>query len=212
MKIAIYGDSYGCMYPSNITLNDQLPWVELLKNHVDITNYSEGGSSLYYSYKKFLQHKEGYDKNIVLGSFLGRMYRPNLLLPHVSISIIEFPEIWRCNSVSQNEIDAFTMYYKYVYNQEEERDVRSLIEKDIIHNTNTLYISLPETLAIVTDREREHFNYDINDTENMCCHLSNDSNQVLFNTILNWINTGHFDFNLDDYKLPNKKDRYKYYI
>lgn len=213
MKIAIYGDSYGCTYPKDSTLNDQLPWVELLKDHVDVANYSVGGSSLYYSYKMFLENNHIYDKNIILGSYNGRKYVPHLAWKHVNIHIVDYPEIWKDQGLSQDEIDAFTSYYTHVYSKVEEQDIRMLIEKDIGSHPNTLYMSIPDTLDQVTHNERVFFKYNaVKDKENMCCHMSNDSNQAFFKTILEWVNTGNFKFNLDDYKLPNKEDRYKYYI
>lgn len=213
MKIAIYGDSYACMCPTDTKLNDQLPWFKLLNDHADITNYSVGGSSLHYSYKMFLEHKNKYDKNIVLGSFIGRYYAPHLTWPHVSISIVNFPNTWKNHGLSQEEIDAFIMYYKYVYNEPTEQVNRTLIENEIMSTPNTLYISIADTLGIVTCREREHFRYNsVKDTENMSAHMTNNSNKVFFNTVLNWINNKDFKFNLDDYTLPDKQDRYKYYI
>jgi hypothetical protein len=160
----------------------------------------------------FLEHKNDYDKNIVLGSLVGRYYAPHLTWPHVSISIVDFPDIWKNHGLSQEEIDALISYYKYVYSRETEQSCRKLIEKDILSNLHTLYIPIVDTLELVARREREHFKYSINDTENMSAHMSNDSNYVFFNTVLNWINNGNFKFNLDDYILPNKQDRYKYYI
>lgn len=212
MKIAIYGDSYACMYPKDTTLNDQLPWFKFLNDYAVVTNYSVGGSSLYYSYETFLENKNKYDKNIVLGSFPGRSYAPRLSWKHINGQIIDFPEVWKDHGLSQYEIDAYTLYYKYVYNWREEQSVRELIEKDIMSNPNTLYISLPKTLGIVTEKERVHFGYTPKDIENMSAHMSNESNKTFFKSILNWINTGNFTFNLDDYNLPDIQDRYKYFI
>jgi hypothetical protein len=213
MKIAIYADSYGCTYPKNADLNGQLPWFYPLKDYASVTNYSVGGSSLYYSYKKFLECKDKYDKNIVLGSYNNRKYVPHLLWKHVNIQITSCPELWTTHGMSQEEINAFNLYYKYIYSEIESQDIRQLIEKDIVSNSNTLYLSVPNTLDHITHKERVFFKYDERkDIENMCCHMSNESNQVLSSTILEWVNTGSFKFNLDDYKLPNKEDRYKYYI
>jgi hypothetical protein len=214
MKIAVYGDSYGCTPPLNRKLNDQPGWFEMLKNHVNgnSTNYSIGGSSFYYAYKNFLEYNSKYDKNIVLGSLTGRCYTPHLVWPHVNIDIVNHPDIWKDHGLTQEQINAFTLYYKYVYNNKEEEDMRLLMSKEIMNVPNTLYISLPETLVQVTFREREFFNYKVTEKENMSAHISNESNKTFFNSILNWITTGNFTFNLDDYKLPNIQDRYKYYI
>lgn len=212
MKIAIYGDSYGCMVPVNKKLNNDKAWFMKLAEHKSIDNYSEGGASLYYSYKMFLENKHKYDKNIVLGSFNSRRYAQRLSWKHINFSIVDCPEIWKNHGLSQEEINAYILYYKYVYNSCEEQDIRSLIEKEIKSFPNTLYISIPDTLHRVTLREREYFKYNATDKENMGAHMTASSNDTTFETILKWIDIGEFNFNLDNYKLPNKQDRYKYYI
>ena len=212
MKIALYGDSYGCMKPFNCLLNDQPAWFEMLQDHIDGTNYAVGGSSFYYSYTQFLKHNHKYDKNIVLGSLTGRCYAPHLVWPHVNINIIDQPNAWKDHGLNQEQIEAFTLYYKYVFNSQEDQDMRLLMSKEVMKVPNTLYISLPETLVNVTLQEREFFNYKVTEKDNTSAHMSNESNEIFFKSVLHWINTGHFTFNLDDYKLPNIQDRYKYFI
>jgi len=212
MKIALYGDSYGCMKPFDRLLNDQPAWFEMLQDHIDGTTYAVGGSSFYYAYTQFLKHNHKYDKNIVLGSLAGRCYAPHLVWPHVNINIIDQPNAWKDHGLNQEQIEAFTLYYKYVFNSQEDQDMRLLMSKEVMKVPNTLYISLPETLVNVTLQERKHFNRIGIEKENMSAHMSNESNETFFKSVLNWINTGHFTFNLHDYKLPNIQDRYKYFI
>lgn len=212
IKIAIYADSYGCMSPSNTTLNNELPWFELLKKYVQVTNYSVGGSSLYYSYKMFLENKNKYDKNIILGSLPARLYAPNLTWHHISNSISGHPNIWINHGLSKEEVNAFILYYRYIYNGMEEHHVRLLIEKELRTESNTLYISIPETLHLVTIKEREHFGYKSTWTENMNAHMTNESNQIFLESIIKWLETDEFNFDINNYKLPNKQDKYMYYI
>ena len=162
MKIAIYGDSYGSMRPVNKTLNPKLAWFDLLQNYGHVINYAVGGSSLYYSYKMFLEHNNKYDKNIILGSLPARLYAPNLAWHHINNSIIDFSNIWMNHGLNKEEINAFILYYKHIYNKIEEHDIRLLIEKELRTKPNTLYISIPETLNIVSIREGEHFGIIVN--------------------------------------------------
>jgi hypothetical protein len=46
----------------------------------------------------------------------------------------------------------------------------------------------------------------------MSCHISNDSNQIFLESIVKWLETGEFIFDINNYKLPNKQDKYMYYI
>ena len=57
MKLAIFGDSFGDdtgIWP--IPHSDVGPsWIDYLRNqNIDIDNYSQGGTSLFYSYQKFI--------------------------------------------------------------------------------------------------------------------------------------------------------------
>jgi len=212
MKIAIYGDSFGSMRPINKTLNSKLPWFDLLQKYGHVTNYAVGGSSLYYSYQMFLEHKNKYDKNIILGSLLDRLYTPNLAWHHVNNSIIDFSNIWINHGLNKEEVNAFILYYKHIHNKMEENHMRLLIEKELRTESNTLYISMPETLNIVHIKEKEHFGYKSSWTENMSAHMSNESNQIFLESIVKWLETGEFIFDINNYKLPNKQDKYMYYI
>jgi hypothetical protein len=212
MKIAIYGDSYGSMVPSNSTLNPKMPWFELLTHYYDVTNYSKGGSSLYYSYKMFLENKHKHDKNIILGSFVARIYSPNLIWPHINTAINDYPNIWKNHGLNQEEINACVLYYKHIYNNIEEHDMRLLIEKELKTKPNSLYMSIPETLFMITTQERKHFGYNSTWKENMNAHMTNESNQTFLESVVKWVETDEFNFDINNYKLPNKQDKYMYYI
>ena len=67
MKVGIFGDSYAAAQPSTIG-----SWQYYLKNlygnGVSIENFGVGGSSLYYSYKKFLNNKDKFDTIIFIAT------------------------------------------------------------------------------------------------------------------------------------------------
>ena len=48
-------------------------WVDLLSERFTVTTYAQGGSDCYFSYKKFLETHEQYDKIIFLKTFPGRL-------------------------------------------------------------------------------------------------------------------------------------------
>jgi hypothetical protein len=88
MKIAIYGDSYGSKsgWHQQLGINPTPFWVDLLKTkNYDITNYSLGGTNLYFSYLKFLESYREYDKVIFLVTNFGRLWVPQCeTMPHIS--------------------------------------------------------------------------------------------------------------------------------
>ena len=46
----------------------------------------------------------------------------------------------------------------------------------------------------------------------MHCHLTNESNKVLAEEVIQWLQTGKFEFNLDKYPLPDITTRRKYWL
>jgi hypothetical protein len=64
MKIGIYGDSFGYYYPEG----KQYHWSTILENKLNcnIENYARYGTSLFYSYQKFLETYTKYDLIIFL--------------------------------------------------------------------------------------------------------------------------------------------------
>lgn len=67
-KLAIYGDSFADDvngHPKDPNLSSYA-WVNLLKNDYDTTSYGAAGSSVYHSYKNFLETHENYDKIIFI--------------------------------------------------------------------------------------------------------------------------------------------------
>lgn len=63
-SIGVYGDSFAGAHTS--TNHKETHWSFLLANYynTNITNYSEPGSSIYFSYKEFLKHYDKHDLNI----------------------------------------------------------------------------------------------------------------------------------------------------
>jgi hypothetical protein len=87
MKIGIFGDSFA--ESDNDESVHGWAWhvsKNLPKAHID--NYGEGGSSLYFTYSKFLKEHTKYDRVIVFGTNGGRLYFPDM------------PTHWRLTHIS----------------------------------------------------------------------------------------------------------------
>jgi hypothetical protein len=139
MKIAIYGDSYtaGQVAPN---LNPEPSWIELLaKKFGNITVFGAGGSSVYYSYKNFLETQRVFDKIIFFASFVQRLYINNNDIRkefrHVSNSTsMTSPDVFHKESerrIVTELLDAVQKYYLYLYDGEREEIFRNFMLKDL---------------------------------------------------------------------------------
>lgn len=157
MKIAIYGDSWaseGLHEP-----HKYLGWPEILAKQPEykITNFSVSGSSLYFSYKEFLENHKNYDLNIFLITSYGRLYvksipeiYKNKTSKHMSNltnlinkkrQLTDFP----LDPIIKNQVtkiyDALEKYYEYI----QDDDYDKLIDQALVHHaksisTNTIFI------------------------------------------------------------------------
>jgi|LakMenE01Jun11ns_1017448.scaffolds.fasta_scaffold9952222_3 hypothetical protein len=215
MKIAIYGDSYAhCISPRPDINNDGSPWFNLVKNAgFDITNYAQSGSSFYYSYIQFKKNYINYDKNIFLGTFPGRRY--------ISLNgTMIHAQTWHTRPEFKNDKirggkmhEALSLYYGYLYNEEEDTDYIQLMENYILSKKNVLYLNIQKTLYQLFLRDKANFNIKDNEdiNENMHCHLTNENNKILADSIIEWLQTGNFEFDINMYPTPNINLRGKYW-
>ena len=151
MKIAIYGDSWASEFLDEP--HKYLGWPEILANQpgYEVTNFAVPGSSLYFSYKEFLENHADYDVNIFLITSYGRMYVqsmpetnqrkvekhiPNLI--HIGIRKKQLT-----NTMHQvmKVYEAMEKYYEYIQNDEYDE----LVDKALVYHarsisTNTIFI------------------------------------------------------------------------
>jgi hypothetical protein len=212
MKIAIYGDSFAhCTAPRPNINNDGTPWFTLLKNSgFDITNYGQSSSSFYFSYMNFKKNYHIYNKHIFLGTFSGRRYIKDNIHAH----------IWHTRSEFKNDknfggkiYEALSLYYRYLYNEEEDNDYIQLMENYVLSKNNVLYLNIPKTLYQVFLKDKVSFNIKDDEilNENMYCHLTNENNKILADSIIEWLHTGNFEFDINIYPTPNINLRGKYW-
>lgn len=139
MKIAIFGDSYGSQHP----LGNGLSWADFLANNygIDVTNFSESGSCLHFSFNKFLENHEQFDKIIFLITGVGRLQIPLLVndskkypsLKHIT-SYDAF--LWNVKQNHPHDFLAYQsavalkLYYAYIVDIKKEETMHTLmIEK-----------------------------------------------------------------------------------
>jgi len=221
MKIAIYGDSYGSHRIDNIdgdAFDRGLSWPELLSKDHQVTNFSEGASSLFYSYQHFIKHHQDFDYNIFLVTQLHRLLVPRNYHGEVYKHVI--PEKYK-DEMNEKDYrdDAF------LENQEHDIIFHNLMVDNIRRlNPNTLLIpTFPSSLdnapgnslfdifilekenvpllnylpinKIVKDDISEHYYEDYKK-----CHLIEDNHIILYNKIIN------------DFKKPNPDIPVEFYF
>ena len=109
MKIAIFGDSYGSEKElfkvaglGKIRHNEARPWVEIfrelaIKNGLarTVVNYSLSGSSMYYSYDRYLRHCDEYDRVIFICTVGNRLTK---MPPYKENDNYDYDDAWVCSN------------------------------------------------------------------------------------------------------------------
>jgi hypothetical protein len=181
-NIAIFGDSFS---DPSLPVNNYSAWPELLSNNFSITNYSKHGSSLWWAYEQFKQHKDSYDYCIFTITLPGRLFLKSLN-QHITFAESGWP--------MAHGINLGKTWFKYFYDKEREEVFHNFIVDDILKTPNTLVVpAFAEsvhaysgwTLCHLSDLERNHYKRPtISPDEKRKCHLTKENNLVVYNKIL----------------------------
>ena len=154
MKIAIYGDSWaseGLDRP-----HSYLGWPEILakQSNYKVTNFAVPGSSVYFSYKTFLNNHSNYDYNIFLISSPGRLFIDSIpayasTAKHISSldtlkirmeTLKTSPDSPLKNKL-EKIFDALDLYYVYLQDNNYDLTInRALVHHARSITTNTMFI------------------------------------------------------------------------
>jgi len=219
MKIAVYGDSFGGINLTNIPGDNEdrgKSWVQVLSEKYNVTNFSAGGTSLFYSYEIFLQQNKNFDYNIFLITEPNRLTLNNVdneHFKHFNLAMLDVFSKVTENSNTGNDkkvIDALLGYYSYIHNQKYIDICHALMVNSIINiNQNSLIIpcfptSIPGNTSLVeiTDyelldqilylKDKGYRMWKLIDNkwtfaDYRKCHLSEENNRILANIIDNSI-------------------------
>jgi hypothetical protein len=241
MKIGIFGDSFAnsILYYKGQVDRVGKSWGEVLAEKYDVTNFGLGGSSTYYSYVRFLEHNQKFDKVIFIVSSPGRM----TLSPDKALRshIFGYPRTHQIVGINDTEHginsllkldpdsrDVLTLksalnYYLYVENVHEQKMINSLY-KDMVS------IKRPDALVLRAFDQCDKHNMvlcDISAKENKAwfsdihaiftthrelkrCHMTEENNKILASRIEEWLLTDNFSMNLDMFVTPPDWQRYFY--
>lgn len=82
-KLGIFGDSFALSEPYLDCVGHRTIWADVLKEKYDVENFGRSGSSLYYSYKLFIENHKKFDHIIFIATDPGRIQIPERSL-HIS--------------------------------------------------------------------------------------------------------------------------------
>ena len=195
MKIAIFGDSFGDdqvnWKDKNRWLDVGPSWIDYLRQFHEVDNFCHGGSSLYFSKRKFDKTDLSvYDKVIFLITDAQRRFQ---IWPG---DTDEFGSNWNFTSVEymlKNNINlsitpqlvAMDMFFKYIYNESDLHFYYLMID-DITRKCPTGFIinvAVGSVLGNVQTKEHRYFtgvgNLPEGYSDARKCHMCEENNLIL---------------------------------
>jgi hypothetical protein len=245
--VGIFGDSFACRAWGN---NTGMSWSEILdKKHgyYRQSNFAEPGSSLFFSYDKFLKSYNHFEKIIFIVTSPGRFSLPPHIEVHkqwasrhiVPVSLeadFEGLDLMIKTTVTQEEknlfvshrraLEAVEDYFTYIYddNQDVHNNIGLVqnlmaIRPDIliiptIRNEVAANLGLPDPsldtvrfpsmMTDISKREitvtgHDYFSLTGSGRDRRHCHMSETNNEIFADKIAEYIETGNFTLNADDF-------------
>lgn len=176
MKIAIFGDSFAVNEVKNgrITqatrLSEGFSYTNELEKKYDVVNFAESGTGLFWSYEKYLEHAQDFDKVIFVASSNDRIllqhysekYLPlnwsHTIIPTNKADIKKFRDGWKhlynTPSVPYSWDEArkhVQWYYKYIFDERQSNLMSKLMIQELEENPNTLVIPAFQSSYRVVD-------------------------------------------------------------
>lgn len=206
--IGIYGDSFA---DPNWVKNSYNAWPELLANDYKIKNYALSGSSLWWSYNKFLETCHEIDHAIFVITVPGRIHI-EYNDKHLNLNPVTWP-IW--DNVSIGEI-----YFKYFYSSKREQAFHNFMVSDLLQYDKILLIpafaesipNVPMSLCYFADLESKHYGLEHSGTnEKRKCHLSKENNFMIYNKVLAALELNSKILSLSESEFVTPTDPLSYY-
>jgi hypothetical protein len=194
----------------------------LKKNsNIEVENFGQSGSSVYYSYNLYLKHKDKFDKIIFSVTTPTRITVNHPSQKGKKLFLTSWDTILdkQRDYMRQAGIyDAVNLFYQYLYDLEEYTTYRDLIIQDLKSYKNCLIMDIADLMK-VSKIDYEFYlklNYNYYDMhkflDNRYCHMNNENNSILADMILSWISSGVFEFNLSKFVNPRVEDREIYFV
>ncbi len=227
MKIGVFGDSYADEHHSKFFASYP-SWMEILRSKysLDVTSFGFSATSLFYSYKKLLEHKHEFNKVIFLITSPGRIMIPddipvtNKKYKHVNSQRSARFNITQIESKLEPGTDsdlqvlkAAESYFLYLYDAEKEELFHNMLLKKIKEdNPDVIFINtisdLQDTNSLSCIARMEIVESGLDEdlfngfTDNRVCHLSKRNNEILADKMYSWLNGAPVHINLNEFEVP----------
>jgi hypothetical protein len=233
--VGIFGDSFAHSYDHSGSFTTVLHhgWPRMLssKHNFNILDYSQGGSSLFYSYKKFISNLKNIDVAVFVFTQNSRLYHSDDTVRIANINTIHS----QLKNIDANDpryqiYKAAEMYYLYLLEKDYTGYVRNKIAEDFIstcvaHDIKPILIPgfeldikqvtyFKTTLVEVSHTEiytqfgDRQFRPDKN---TRACHLSKENNEILSDLLADIINGKDLVITKDDFFFKKVDDPETYW-
>jgi hypothetical protein len=243
IKVGIFGDSYAdCVQRDShnaITDINYIGWPIILNSYpnLNVENYAKHCTSIFYSYKKFYEHRDKFDTIIFVVTQGSRLYTSNedILISNLSTidSLIQNLNLQsQTHTLTYKQYIAAKMYYEYLYEPEFTDYVRDKIIEDVVNICNSenkkliLIPAFEEDMAkikyfnfclyqITTGELKAQFgftDYVVENPKNRACHMSKTNNKILARLLAEIINGKELVVTIDDFEFIKVNDPKNYWI
>jgi virulence-associated protein VapD len=243
IKVGIFGDSYAdCVHrDSNDVITDinHIGWPSILASDssLDVENYAKNCTSIFYSYKKFCEHRNKLDTIIFVVTQGSRLYSSNKDIRISNLSTVE-QMIENLNlqsqphSITYKQYLAAKMYYEYLYEPEFSDYVRDKLIEDVINICKIENKKLVLIPAFNEDiKNMKYFNVSLDkittgelktqfgrltfmreNPKNRACHMSKTNNEILARLLLKIINGRELVVTINDFEFTKVSDPENHWI
>lgn len=218
MKIGVFGDSYANHKAAN---PNHLQWWQYVQQEcpdINIETYGVAGSSMYYTWKQFHDNQHKYDKVIVCMTTSNRLWMPHLPkdwnLEHVhNLDVMKYRTSIPIN-VKSTMNKALKLYYKYIINVDEQKDIWRLQIADIKRTRpDGLYFSgfnpsieISDYMPLNNISELDG-NLMSTQQDHRANHFNDKNCRLFADKIVNWIQTNQFSLDITEFKIYYTDDR-----
>ena len=221
MKIGIFGDSFA----HNRSDNPTLSWPQILAKKYEVENFSEPGSSLYFSVSELIKYHEQFDKIIFTVTTPGRLLLQDEInprkkfIPNYHNAVIK-KQMFNNDHKMIKIINAAMDYFLYIKNDEFDRFIHNLLIDEIekIRPDTIIIPSFKESLktdkvSMFNIQWKENLAWDYmpevaSFTDRRNCHLTEENNLIFASKVEEWLNGEPVIIRLSDYVTPMNKEFY----
>ena len=225
--LAIFGDSYG---RSGGYDNEEKDWVKFIEDTEEykVTNFSKGGSPLWYSYNLFVKNKDQFDKIIFLVTAphrIGLVSPESVLHPFQNNNVRVKVDL--ASGKEKKQYQTIVDYYDLIHDYDREETIHQLmvenisrIRKDVIVypcffieylNDIALYeiTKFEDTCFGLTDEIQKKF-YKEGRRDSRNCHMTESNNKIVSQLFLDRLRGINNKLNIDQLIKPTVDINYYY--